>query len=124
MRSKINLLLVSSLILGLVFISSCKRSGVDYPGPTGPSTFAVLLNLSASPNVIYAGTARETTTITANLINFTGDPIANKLITFEVRDWAGSRIYAGFFDGKHSVVFDQAENRLHTQKAILALLMG
>ena len=104
MRSKINLFLVSSLILGLVFISSCKRSGVDYPGPTGPSTLAVLLNLSAAPNVIYAGTARETTTVTANLVNFTGDPIANKLITFEVRDSSGFRIYAGFFDGKHSVV--------------------
>jgi ornithine carbamoyltransferase len=27
-------------------------------------------------------------------------------------------------DGPHSVVFDQAENRLHTQKAIMALIMG
>lgn len=104
MRSIIKLFLVSSLMVGLVFISSCKRSGIDYPGPTGPSTFAVLLNLSAAPNVIYAGTARETTTITANLVHFTGEPIANKLITFEVRDWLGSRIYAGFFDGRHSVV--------------------
>ncbi len=27
-------------------------------------------------------------------------------------------------DGRHSVIFDQAENRLHVQKAVLALLMG
>ena len=27
-------------------------------------------------------------------------------------------------DGPHSVVFDQAENRLHIQKAIMALTMG
>lgn len=27
-------------------------------------------------------------------------------------------------DSRHSVVFDQAENRLHVQKAVLALLMG
>jgi ornithine carbamoyltransferase len=27
-------------------------------------------------------------------------------------------------DGPQSVVFDQAENRLHAQKAILALLLG
>jgi ornithine carbamoyltransferase len=27
-------------------------------------------------------------------------------------------------DGPHAVVFDQAENRLHVQKAILTLLMG
>jgi ornithine carbamoyltransferase len=27
-------------------------------------------------------------------------------------------------DGQHSVLFDQAENRMHAQKAVLALLMG
>jgi len=27
-------------------------------------------------------------------------------------------------DGPHSVVFDEAENRLHTQKAIMAMTMG
>ncbi|HOC81283.1 MAG TPA: ornithine carbamoyltransferase, partial [Bacilli bacterium] len=27
-------------------------------------------------------------------------------------------------DGAHSVVFDEAENRLHVQKAVLALTMG
>ncbi|RLG44186.1 MAG: hypothetical protein DRN92_08415, partial [Thermoproteota archaeon] len=26
--------------------------------------------------------------------------------------------------GPHSVVFDEAENRLHVQKAIMALIMG
>ncbi|HRZ87396.1 MAG TPA: ornithine carbamoyltransferase [bacterium] len=36
----------------------------------------------------------------------------------------GEEITADVIDGKHSVVFDQAENRLHVQKAILALLMG
>ena len=32
-------------------------------------------------------------------------------------------VTAEIIDGKHSIVFDQAENRLHTQKAIMALLM-
>ena len=30
----------------------------------------------------------------------------------------------GVIDGKHSVVFDEAENRLHAQKAVMALTMS
>ena len=35
----------------------------------------------------------------------------------------GEEIAADVLDGPHSVVFDQAENRLHAQKAILALVL-
>lgn len=35
----------------------------------------------------------------------------------------GYEIKSDVMDGKHSVIFEQAENRLHTEKAILALLM-
>ena len=36
----------------------------------------------------------------------------------------GEEITDEVMDGPHSVVFDQAENRLHAQKGILALLLG
>jgi ornithine carbamoyltransferase len=35
----------------------------------------------------------------------------------------GEEICAGLLDDRRSVVFDQAENRLHLQKALLARLM-
>lgn len=36
----------------------------------------------------------------------------------------GEEIAADVLDGPHSAVFDQAENRLHAQKALLAMLLG
>ena len=36
----------------------------------------------------------------------------------------GEEVDASVIDGPQSVVFDQAENRLHVQKAILLTLMG
>ena len=36
----------------------------------------------------------------------------------------GLEVTADVIDGPNSVVFDQAENRMHIQKAILAFLLG
>ena len=35
----------------------------------------------------------------------------------------GQEITDDVMDGPHSIVFDQAENRLHAQKALLAVLL-
>lgn len=36
----------------------------------------------------------------------------------------GEEVTSDVIDGEHSVVFDEAENRLHAQKAVMALLMA
>ncbi len=36
----------------------------------------------------------------------------------------GEEVEGGIIDGPHSIVVDEAENRLHTQKAIMEFLMG
>lgn len=38
--------------------------------------------------------------------------------------YRGCEVTEDVIDGPHSVIFDEAENRLHVQKAIMAILMG
>lgn len=38
--------------------------------------------------------------------------------------YRGYEVTEDVIDGKHSVIFDEAENRLHAQKAVMATLMG
>ncbi len=104
MNSKIKLIIVFCLALSFILVTTCKRKEVEEPGPLGPSGFSVVLKLSASPNVISAGTSRESTTITASLIKYNGIALADKTIHFEIRDQSGSKVYLGYFEGNKSVI--------------------
>ncbi len=103
MKTKIYVTALLITILSLAIFTSCTRSDFDQPGPTGPSSLAVILNLSASPNVLYAGTTGGTTTITATLKKYDGVPFANKTVHFEVVYTDGSRAYIGSLDNQQSV---------------------
>ena len=87
----------------LAIFSSCKRNGIQEPNPFGPSTFSILLQLSAAPNVIFAGDTRESTTVTATLKRYNGVPIANTVVHFDIRDATGNKVNLGFFEGNESV---------------------
>ncbi len=90
-------------IIFLAIFSSCKRNGIQEPNPFGPSTFSILLQLAATPNVIFAGDTRESTTVTATLKRYNGVPIANTVVHFDIRDDTGNKVNLGFFEGNESV---------------------
>ena len=67
------------------------------------------------------------------LKDFKGYQVDSKLCSHAKEDFLfmhclpahrGEEVAAEIIDGPHSVVFDEAENRLHAQKAIMALLMA
>jgi len=110
MRAKINFKIAFFLGLILILFYSCEREGkVEEPLPFGPSSLTVLLNVSASLNVLTAGTAREVSTITATLKKYDKDSQAynaetGETIIFEICDAAGTPINTGYFEGNASVV--------------------
>ncbi|MCO6430438.1 MAG: ornithine carbamoyltransferase [Deltaproteobacteria bacterium] len=67
------------------------------------------------------------------MVDFEGYMVDKKMFTAAKSDaifmhclpaHRGVEVEQAIFDSSRSVVFDQAENRLHTQKAVLALLLG
>jgi hypothetical protein len=105
MKTKLNILIIVSLALMLVLNNSCTRKAVEEPGPTGPSTYSIVIKADASPNVIIASKSRDSTIITANVTNFQGIPLANETIVFEIIDpvtMLADNI--GYFEGNETVV--------------------
>ncbi|UCC39134.1 MAG: hypothetical protein JSV96_15210 [Candidatus Aminicenantes bacterium] len=103
MKTKINSIIVFSLAFALILLGYCKRKGVEEPSPFGPSSIAVVLKLTASPNVLHAGTTNKSSTITASLKKYDGVPLANKTVHFEITDSLGYKLNLGYFEGNESV---------------------
>jgi hypothetical protein len=105
-------ILITTFILALLLtFASCARHDVSDPSPVGPSTFATVLKVSASPNVIMASAERDETMITASLRKYDGTPLAGRTIIFEIGDAARNKIALGFFQGNEyvkSVVTDSS----------------
>jgi hypothetical protein len=76
----------------------------------GSSTTGVL-DLSANPNVIFAGDQRQSTTITASLSQIDGTPLANRAVIFEICDASHNRVNVGFFEGQVGVLSRTTDSR-------------
>jgi hypothetical protein len=100
MKKNTTLVLITlSLVLSVFVLTTCRKA-VEEPSPLGPSTFSILLNINANPNVLFAGlTSRQMTSVTATLQKYDGTPLADKTIFFEVVDADGARLDLGYFEG-------------------------
>jgi hypothetical protein len=97
-------LLAIVLVFGVFTLNSCKRNAVEEPSPLGPSTFAIILNLNASPNVLFAGIQeRQMSAVTATLKKYDGSALSNRTVFFEVVDSAGTRLDLGYFEGDMAI---------------------
>jgi hypothetical protein len=103
MKAKNILWLAFGLCMALTF-SACTRDSVSEPSPTGPSTYASVLKISAAPNVLYAGDTRQAATVTASLKRWDGTPLANKTIYFEINDESDMRVNVGYLEGHKNLV--------------------
>jgi len=93
----------------LLASSACTRNEVGTPSPVGPSSFSVLLKLSASRNVIYAGDQREVATISVSLKLYDGTPLPGRTVYFEICDATHLRIDVGYFEGMEKVISRQTD---------------
>jgi len=111
-RRNMNIKRALTFGLGLALLlasSSCTRDAVETPSPVGPSSFSVILKVSASRNVIYAGEERDLSTISASLKRYDGTPLPGKTVYFEICDATHARIDIGYFEGMEKVISRQTD---------------
>lgn len=105
MKKKIKYLVIIPLGFLLICFSSCKREELEAPSPFGPAGFAILMEMTANPNVLLAGNTRQTSQITTTLTAFDGEPLANRTVIFEITNRLGNRIdNFGYFSGYKTVL--------------------
>jgi len=105
MKTTIKYPIIFSLGLFLICFSSCTREELEAPSPFGPVGFAILVEMTANPNVLVGGNTRQTSIITTTVTAFDGEPLANRTVIFEVKDWNGKRTTdLGYFDGYLDIV--------------------
>ncbi len=79
---------VAGLCALLALASSCTRSDVSVPSPTGPSTLSITFDLVATPDVILATDQKPTTTIKAT-IRKNGAALPNITVYFTITSGPG-----------------------------------
>ena len=95
----IKYILILLFSFSLLFLFNCKRKGVEEPLPTGPSTTAKILTVTANPNTLLAGNSREISIITATFKYYDGTPIPGKKLYFEIRNALRIKVPIGYFAG-------------------------
>jgi len=105
MKTKIKYSVIFLLGFLLICFSSCSREELETPSPFGPAGFAILVEMSANPNVLVAGNKRQTSIVTTTVTSSDGEPLANRKLVFEVRDWRNNRTTdLGYFAGYQGVI--------------------
>ncbi|MBN2245176.1 MAG: hypothetical protein JW755_04960 [Candidatus Aminicenantes bacterium] len=105
MKSKYKIIISVTAVLTLIIgFNSCKRSSIEQPSPVGPSNFAVVLRVVASPNVLYSSTSQQKTTLTATLTKYNGIPISDRTVTFDIRNEMGIKLSLGHFEDNQPVI--------------------
>ncbi len=100
----IKYILILLFSFSLLFLFNCKRKGVEEPLPTGPSTTAKILTVTANPNTLLAGNSREISIITVTFKYYDGTPIPDKKLIFEICNETGMKVNVGYFANKKNTI--------------------